>query len=136
MADEYGTEYRPEEAPTAAINIGQVVQGSMLILLMDMASCDAAIKFRTLTTDDFQKFYEKFCHTFLMARRFLEPRTAEPIQAFLAAPINLDKKAGWMEAADAAMSLSLTMKEDLEDKGLWEVFAPAGEPPFMMDVIL
>jgi hypothetical protein len=135
MDDDYGADYRPEEATGAAINIGQVVQGSMVVLLGDMASIDAAVKFRTLTTSDFQVFYQKFCHTFLMAEGFLDPGTIQPIQAFLSAPINLEQKNGWTDAADQALLLARAMKKDLETKGLWSVFSPTGEPPFMMDVI-
>jgi hypothetical protein len=128
-------EYRPEETSGAGLNIGQVVQGSMYILLGDMATMDAATKFKTLTTDDFQQFYQKFNFTFLTARRYLDPETKKTIQAFLAAPLNLEKKQDWEDAADLALSLALRMQEDLEDRGLWSVFGPAGEPPFMMDVI-
>jgi hypothetical protein len=130
--DENQPDYRPEEATAAAINIGQVIQGSMVILLGDMAAMDAAIKFRKLTTDDFQDFYQKFCHIFLMARRYLDPGNVAAIQIYLEAPIPLEKT---QESADRALVLALAMKEDLEDKGLWSVFGPAGEPPFMMDVI-
>lgn len=135
MEDGYGAEYRPEEATAAAINIGQVVQGSMVLLLGDMASIDAAVKFKTLTTSDFQSFYQKFCHTFLMAEGFLEASTIRSIQQFLEAPIDLTQKKGWETAADIALVLARKMKQDLEAKGLWSVFAPTGEPPFMMDVI-
>jgi hypothetical protein len=96
---------------------------------------DAATKFKTLTTDDFQQFYQKFCYTFLASRRYLAPDTFQAIKEYLAAPLNLEKKREWEEAAETALSLALRMQENLEDRGLWSIFGPAGEPPFMMDVI-
>jgi len=136
MDDEHGTEYTPDEATSAQINIAQIIQGQMLLLISDMATVDAGTKFNNLAPMDFQQFYSHFLEIFLIAHNLLSPETVQPIEVFFRDSTDLSNKTVIGPAAMKAISLAHSMKKDLVEKGLWQVFVPAGEPPFMMDEVL
>lgn len=129
--------YRPDEVTTADINIGQVIQGSMLLLVADMAAVDAALKFKSLHSTEFQKFYSHFLEVFLIAHDLLDLVTVVgPVETYFKEAKNLHMDTEMIKSASEALDLAVLMKQDLVDKGLWQVFAQAAEPPFMMDLIL
>lgn len=135
--EEYSEGYRPDEVSTAEINIGQVIQGSMLLLISDMATIDAALKFNCLYSKDFQQFYSHFLEVFLIAHDLLDPDTViEPTKDYFENAQFLHLDVAMKKSATIALNLAMNMKQDLVDKGLWQVFAQASEPPFMMDLIL
>ncbi len=135
--EEQSEGYRPDEVSTADINIGQVIQGSMLLLIADMATIDAALKFNTLHSTDFQQFYTHFLQVFLIAHDLLDPDTTiEPIKEYFETAESLHMDHIMKDSADLALDLAMVMKQDLVSKGLWQVFAQASEPPFMMDLII
>lgn len=134
--DDQGGEYIPDEAAAATINLAREIQGRMLFLITDMSIVDAGLKFSNLSPRSFQDFYSHFLELYLIANSYLDPETITPIEVWFRDARNLHETKSMNLAAETATTLALSMKRDLEANGLWTVFSPVGEPPFMMDVIV
>ncbi len=136
MTDEEQGQYVPDSVAEARINLGQVIQGLSLFLITDMSVVNAGIKFRNLTPKSFQDFFEHFLALFLTAYDHLAPETVKPIETFFDQAAELATEPNMSNAAQEALKLALRMKQDLVALGLWTIFSPVGEPPFMNDEIL
>jgi hypothetical protein len=139
MDGDAGAATKPQDSGTAAlgsINLPNLIMADLLELIKLVSMIDTQLKNNKLEAEAVNAFFSHFQSLFMMSEEvigFGNDEAIPKLRAYFSRPFNLSDLKDQRVAAQEGINLALVLKAELVEAGMWRIFSPPIQPPFMRD---